>query len=243
MLRGRIISMPDSKRLAACRDSWAAVLDEVSVFPAVIGREVDDLDPRVSTELFTRLKATSTWNPFCWESDMMHHKAQIGCALSHIALWRECVETDAPLVVIEDDVVVRASRAAIEAQLDGADLVSLIYLSSHRTARLAEAARTFYGAQAYYLTPRAARLLLREALPLSLHIDKYIGYVAWRHATDWRCAQPKLKHTCKGASTLSHQAYPKIVVWAGSLALLAAVLATLVTLLWRCRSRCGLPKK
>jgi glycosyl transferase family 25 len=50
-----------------------------------------------------------------------------GCALSHAALWRRCVETGAPLTICEDDAVLKpgfAARAAeAAAQVPDAELI------------------------------------------------------------------------------------------------------------------------
>ncbi|MGC1302044.1 MAG: glycosyltransferase family 25 protein [Caulobacteraceae bacterium] len=50
-----------------------------------------------------------------------------GCALSHAALWRRCVESGDALTVCEDDAILRpdfaAAAAATAAQVDGAELI------------------------------------------------------------------------------------------------------------------------
>lgn len=211
MLEGRIISMPHSPRVAPCLASWQKVLDSVTVFPAVVGKHIECNDPRISTDLYKRL-ITTRFNPLQFNTDYMTNKAQIGCALSHIALWNECVHKNRPLVIIEDDTVVQSTRKELDIQIRRSTLTCLIYwyLSNEaHSGKVSEIRDTFYGTQAYYIEPPAAKLLLRHAFPLSLHIDRYMAYVAARFETTWKCAYPRLQFKTVGQSTLSHEQVAK----------------------------------
>lgn len=213
-LKGRIISMPQSKRLAPCLESWQAVLDEVDVFPAVIGSQIACTDSRLSVDLYKRLQ--EGFQIFGSNTDYMTNKAQIGCALSHIALWQECAQRKEPLLVIEDDTVVKSSRAEIERHLANQSFVSLIYLYLSRTSfsgKISDISTSFYGFQAYYITPSAANVLLRDVFPLSLHIDRYAAYVAKRSEMSWICAHPRLQYDMSGSSTLSHEQVPRAKIF------------------------------
>ena len=50
------------------------------------------------------------------QADLGYTRGALGCALSHAALWRQCVESGAPLTVCEDDAVLRPDFAAIAAE-------------------------------------------------------------------------------------------------------------------------------
>jgi glycosyl transferase, family 25 len=91
-------------------ERWRAFLAdnpdlEVARFPAVDGRSVDVAKLRAGGLAAAGLDYTP---------------GAYGCALSHAALWRLCVDTGAPLTVCEDDAVLKpdfAARAAEAAAL------------------------------------------------------------------------------------------------------------------------------
>ena len=132
----------------------------------------------------------------------------VGCALSHIALWKRLAESDAPaFVIFEDDADLTASPEAIEAVAHAAlargdvDVLLLGYrfpldtLLARRTSPLDDTlalleAPKFYETHAYVITARAARVLLREALPVEMQIDAYMGAQRLRHGL--RFAVPRL---------------------------------------------------
>ena len=92
-VRVRIISMPDSTKVGKSTPRWERLFDNVTVFQAVLGRQIGTTDPRLSVHLYHRLKSGATRNPFEIGVNMilMQNKPQIGCALSHIELWKEVV--------------------------------------------------------------------------------------------------------------------------------------------------------
>ena len=238
VLEGRIISMPKSERRARCVASWERVLDKATVFDAVIGKDVSDTNHVISTDLFKRLHTNSRWNPFHWEDDKMTNKSHVGCALSHITLWNECVQRNMPLIIIEDDVVVHSSRSDIQSLVEGKDFISLIYMSKTHCGKM-KTANPFWGTQAYFVTPQAAAVLLQDAYPVSLHIDRYMAYTAQRYDTNWDCACPKLKYTCIGNSTLSHDIFIKLTIWISAILVVVCILVTLSVLLRNCMRRCS----
>lgn len=242
--RVRVISMRGSKRRQKCVASWAKAL-ETTVFDAVVGKDVATEDERLGLDLYRRLRAGKRqrlMNVFDWSAIyVMTSKPQVGCALSHIALWRECVDADRAVVVVEDDVVLKGTRDDILRMVRGKALVSLVRLSKHKESetRLADSLFTFWGTQAYFLTPGAASTLLKHAFPLAMHIDKYIAAVASRSASPgWEVAVPQLRHSIEGSSSLEHDTLLKTVACASILACVVAVVLFLLFLLHRCRSTC-----
>lgn len=247
-LDGRIISMSNSKRFQRSYDSWTKVLDSVSRFDAVVGKEVADTDPRIATDFFARLqrrKKTKVINIFDWNEVMhMTNKSQLGCALSHASLWEECVRINSPLVVIEDDVLVRASRESVIdliRSVGDCGFVSLVHMGTNRKGRLTNLHRdpTWWGTQAYYVTPKAAKLLLGDCFPMSLHIDRYIATTSERYGTDWMCATPCLQYHTIGQSTLEHTTVSKIAIWIVISSVVTLSIVVLVILLYRCKNQCS----
>lgn len=202
----RIISLAGSPRLAHMRASWESRFPDVRVFCAVRGRDLADDDPRISASMFRRLRVRAFKSPFSIgvNAILMQNKAQLGCALSHIGLWTEVVRTNQPAIVVEDDVVLdpTVSRSQILRECTS-DFVALLHNTfSWRSPRLTANATRFWGMQAYFITPAAARILVDRALPCDMHIDRYVATMAVRVGADWRLA--KLPFREIGASTLDH---------------------------------------
>lgn len=123
---------------------------------------------------------------------------QIACAYSHIKAWQQCVKQQEPLIIAEDDIAsMRKQLLATENALDQ-DLVnesinsneplmiSLLHLGSNSLfslitnkfeipSNLYEVKYGFYGLQCYFLTPKAAELLLNFANPVVMHVDRYVS--------------------------------------------------------------------
>lgn len=143
--------------------------------------------------------------------DTLNTVGGIGCYLSHVTLWRRCVQEDRAMLVLEDDIDLECYFAELRPYLrdlayvpDGT-LASLVH--SMRDRKRVEpskamvhctggstlwcdhkAKRPFLGAMMYYVTPLAATFLLECALPLFLHVDIYIGHIATTHLL---CEQSK----------------------------------------------------
>jgi len=129
----------------------------------------------------------------------------VGCALSHLRLWQQLVEAeeagddddDAHYVIFEDDAELRRPREAVERVLRDArqvgfdvlllgwrmplDTLLLRRTEPHAPGFDALVAPRFYETHAYAITRRAARVMLREAYPLELQIDAYMGAQRARH--------------------------------------------------------------
>jgi len=123
------------------------------------------------------------------ESDFMHlgKKGAVGCSLSHIRLWKKCVELNEPIIIIEDDVNLDKKGGRVQKALsqipEDCDFASIMYIPIHTqskkcTGQWCEIGVNFAGLQLYYITPRGASILLRDALPVVVHVDQYVAYVA-----------------------------------------------------------------
>ena len=164
-------------------------------FDAVDAAAIDiATDPRVSVYARHYIAENES-------SDHMHmgSAGALGCSLSHIALWRRCVELNEPIVVIEDDIELtprkRAQVAeAIEDIPASCDYASIMYLpatfmllpnngqgctdGAQRWCDIKLDTYGHFGMQMYYVTPRGAAILLEQALPIVTHVDVYIAAVS-----------------------------------------------------------------
>ena len=138
-------------------------------------------------------------------------RGAIGCALSHITLWKKLVHSGADaMVVFEDDAELTRSPEEIEVILERARAhpydvfflglrFPLETILEQRTTPADDEFRWvhshFWETHAYVIRKPAARALLKHALPIDVQIDAYM------------CAQAKsqnLRYLCHNA-TLARQ--------------------------------------
>lgn len=154
-------------------------------FDAVDGKKIDLVkDPRVNA--FTKKNILTGKRRSHYELDSI---GGVGCALSHIGVWKEFLDSGAShILVFEDDAIVypgfvekmnNALKSLEERKLD----FDLIVLTRAFTPKnkiqsalhdLAEA-DSFVLAHCYILTRKAAQIFYEEALPISGHIDLYMS--------------------------------------------------------------------
>jgi len=251
-----------------CLESKAASRCDVNiknirkVFPlaertaAVDAKGIDAAtDPRISCFAKYHIKSDQ-------DTDLMHINSTgaVGCALSHIGLWNRCVALGRPIVVVEDDMFISDTKAvkirnAMAHIPTGVDFASIVYLPALSNASVCGAKWCpikygFAGTQIYYVTPRGARILLQEALPVVTHVDAYIGFVSATHpsfrAVRWAekiytvidmvrdHSTSTLKHTVQIRKILPHGNTPYVVV-----ALVVVALVTWASVVTdRLRRRC-----
>ena len=253
MIHGLIISCENDtgrKRLKRTLPAWRAVLDKVEVLPATMGRDLALNDPRISESVVMK-HALVKQDSLFQDSDVVYTLNQVGCALSHIRAWELVVQRNEPCVVIEDDVEVRSTRADLDAAMRAnADANYLVLDAAYKpkVSTILQIATSFVGTQAYWITPRGCTQLLAHALPVSLHIDRYIAaHVLRTRDESFRIAQPLLACAYTGGSTLDHIG-PKRAVFIGLF--IAVIVMRLVGVvacrslmhrraLARCRTTCG----
>lgn len=160
------------------------------VFNAVDAKDLDaNNDPRVSIYF----KHHHKFNVGC---DPVHanKKGVIGCALSHIALWQQCVDSHRPMLVVEDDLAAtfRTHGARMRAIYNSipadAAFASILHSSIAPRSRCGadrwcsiDSRRALTGTLCYYITPVAAQVLLDTAFPITTDIDVYMSYVLSMH--------------------------------------------------------------
>lgn len=144
------------------------------------------------------------------DSFQLPSKGAIGCALSHYAVWEQCLVKKHPVIVMEEDVVFKNANTA-DAVLNAlnnlppdAMYASLIHTpwsvwncaSPDRHAVDSEYVGWYelnqgvLGTQCYYLSPRGAKILLQHAYPVVFQVDVYISMVAYTN-TDFRAYATK----------------------------------------------------
>jgi glycosyl transferase family 25 len=120
---------------------------------------------------------------------------EVGCYASHLRLWRLCVDTDEPLVVLEDDAAplptFAAALAVTRRIVARYGFVRLEYDGPSRPARTRELesvgefsvhyfVKYPYGAMCYALTPEVARAFLAGSRVLRAPVDQFIKR-CWEH--------------------------------------------------------------
>jgi|GEM_PF-5823568 len=183
-------------RMERNSESYKEKFKEFEVFCA-IEPKVENLEKLLSNETISLKTALNLKNKFRNSDLQMNYIGSVGCSLSHIELWKMCVKANKPFLIVEDDVVPSDN---LFFELDEVvDLLksdnyfihllgwtkvfvnmrSAIYTSSSKTLfQLPNSHPPFpCGTQAYLVTPKVAKILLKHAFPISFHVDAYITIV------------------------------------------------------------------
>ena len=133
------------------------------------------------------------------DSFQLPSKGAVGCALSHYAVWEQCLANQYPVVVMEEDVIFENAHTA-SAVLNAlntlppdamyASLIHTPYSVWNFTSpdrRLIDSVHDGWyelnlgvlGTQCYYLSPKGAKILLEHAYPVAFQVDVYISTVAY----------------------------------------------------------------
>jgi glycosyl transferase, family 25 len=174
-------------RLSALSSRMAAVgLDHLIRVPAVYGA---DLSVQDMSGFLGKSASSIDQTP---ESHLTLTRPAIGCFMSHLAVWRWMIETNAPrTLVFEDDAVPAAHfdakvlRASLAAMPDEAGLVFVGRVIMNGLADQPDGsvptqlARLYYfnGTFAYLITQAACRVLMAQLNPPHWHIDHQISKV------------------------------------------------------------------
>jgi glycosyl transferase family 25 len=127
---------------------------------------------------------------------------EIGCFASHYRLWEECVATQTPLLIFEDDCILDDDIKEVAAALPGLlETHPYIRLAGHIPRRgsvlrklatgrsLARLNRGPHGTVAYAIAPAAAERLIRHADLWNRPVDNYID-TFWLHGVLPIAVQP-----------------------------------------------------
>lgn len=177
--------------LARRPDRWTRFSDQPEVaqrlphlqrFDAVDGKKIDVVnDKRIN--ILTRRNILYKTRRSHEEIDSV---GAIGCSLSHIAVWREFLESGrSHALIFEDDAVVTPGFvAALNKALQSGDADAADLITFSRACRFKDQltlssgfrpVQAFILAHAYIINQKAAQTFLDEAFPLSSHIDFYMS--------------------------------------------------------------------
>jgi len=119
---------------------------------------------------------------------------ELGCFASHFKLWEKCIELDAPIIVMEDDIVISDGfpEALKLAEENAEDITYLRFAGitlkgrPHKKVKqlgsfeLTEHIRGPAGTQCYFISPKAAKVLIQHADVWFLAVDDYMDRY-WGH--------------------------------------------------------------
>ena len=143
---------------------------EYEFFEAVDGKRVRHLTENIWSE---------------WIDPLLNRKmnvGEIGCLLSHYALWQKCIDLDEPIVIFEDDIqLLNYDPQAVEDSLQSNDFVYI----SRKAMDVDHADGTpgySYWLCAYAITPAAARCLVdTNILQNMIPADEYVPAILGTH--------------------------------------------------------------
>ena len=156
----------------------------VKRFSAVDSKDLDIDDPRIHPLAKGKIMIKHDF-----DHDDISSLGAVGCYLSHAALLKKCIELNHPIMVAEDDTyfsdkIINEIRRTFKTIPKDADFVAILYnnlLSGFENCKKIwckiSKPREIRGTQLYYVTPKAAKVLLKHAFPLVTQIDAHIGYV------------------------------------------------------------------
>ena len=151
---------------------------------AVDGSKLEYLnDNRISV-----LAKYNVKNNYKIDHSFMNNVNQLACALSHIKVWKKIKDSGVPGIVFEDDVTIDKTLSdkitnIITKIPKHVDFASILYQENDNTEKYNDnwfkiINKSFWGLQMYFLTPVGASILLQNAYPVEIHIDRFIGYLA-----------------------------------------------------------------
>lgn len=169
---------------------WKGCFNDVKPFDAVVGNSI----PLTDLHPITKMHIQSKYGQESFFS--VPSMGAVGCYMSHVALWKLCVELDQAIAVMEEDVELGSKETlAIHACLKqvppDASFLSLMY-QSYEDAEPYDATwdrmRGPYhgGTQLYVMFPKGAKLLLKNALPCLTQVDAWIGITCFHHPKEMR---------------------------------------------------------
>ena len=171
----------------------------------------------------------------------MSKPQQVGCYMSHKALWQVCADSGRPLIVVEDDVrpsrlADRVTSARLRHSMYAADAALVVLMQCCGLASAVHVGpctpvQQFVGAGMYYVTPAAARLLLRHSCVATMHVDWYMSTCI--RAYDLPVfAVPGAGDQFSLDSTLAHSALWDIVTERQKCMVIVASVLACVFLMW-----------
>lgn len=210
-----VINLPESEERRSSIDSQARELGFVpTYFAAIDGRHANHpLFSKVDERKRLRYKG----RPF--------KPGELGVWASHYLLWEECVRLDTPIVILEDDALLKANFPDFLRKA-GEIAAQFPYLRLYESSFPSKPLQTLEGFQihryrknplrttGYLLAPEAARKFLGRAGSWVLPVDDYMD-LPWLHGVDCLGLRPGcVEENTHFASTIQTSA-PKERLGAG----------------------------
>ena len=165
-------------------ESYKKLFNDVNKFTAVDADKIDIND----TNIVHPFAQMTIQNKLGDDVFFIQGKGTIGCSLSHIELWKKCVALNEPIVVIEDDMkftdkISKKINKSLENLPDDTDFAGLMYIPVSTSKNFTKYNQrwnkiigpNYAGLQCYYITPRGASILLKNSLPITTHVDQWVG--------------------------------------------------------------------
>ncbi len=180
-------------------DRWKRFTDQPEVTKLPLLKRLDAIDGKT-----INVRTDNRINPFTKKNILSKQRRSheeldspggIGCALSHIAAWKQLLESDSQyLLVLEDDAVIppgfiNLMNESLAKDTTLAQPFDLLIFSNVKYYKDGHAPPTgdfgivdsFALATGYIIGRRAAKRLIDEAIPISHHVDFYMSVQAKIH--------------------------------------------------------------
>eukprot|EP00697_Spironema_sp_BW2_P006707 gnl/Spiro4/20814_TR10132_c0_g1_i1.p4 gnl/Spiro4/20814_TR10132_c0_g1~~gnl/Spiro4/20814_TR10132_c0_g1_i1.p4 ORF type:complete len:269 (+),score=-11.67 gnl/Spiro4/20814_TR10132_c0_g1_i1:3187-3993(+) len=180
---------------------------------AVYGKDLNDIDIATYCDM-QAVKNAPNWLT----------RSAIGCALSHLNIYKEVIRRNLPYAVIfEDDVIINKDfKQQVEAllpKLKKNEVVSFFYQSWEPLKLVGNSTMEFYkdyklyevadvmqpiSAAAYLITQDACKTLSNAIIPIRYTADAWGEYKTKRAIENFRCVYPKPVNIVDAKSTIQY---------------------------------------
>jgi glycosyl transferase family 25 len=139
------------------------------------------------TSIFVKYKMLTNEKRSHYE---INHVNQVGCYSSHYYLWEECIKKDTPIIVAEDDMILNDEQFNIIKEYltyitDDMDYISFLnntYINflnklKNKNKKFIKIEKNYTGTLCYYITPKGAKKLKENAIPVQQQVDSYIAMI------------------------------------------------------------------
>ena len=140
------------------------------------------------------------------------------CFASHYTLWQKCIESNEPIIVLEDDVEILPHFWQELERIEQSEFayVRLMYLATNM--EFDEIDKGFYvtfdraaGTQGYYLTPTAAKAFIESAKSWYRPVDDYMD-MFYIHKIPIVCVKPVIQEVGVNTTISGREQKPSLLL-------------------------------
>ncbi len=151
---------------------------------------------------------------------------EIGCFLSHRELWKNCADSGVMFLILEDDIKIKNNfLQAIEFAKENQNrfgILRLMQLQKRNGHKVFSdknfTALTFHeqpsGAQGYFITPKASKILLSYTRKILEPVDNMMDHY-WRTGLDVFCLDPPAIEEAMIGSDIGERGWKRRPKWQG----------------------------